>query len=131
MAKIDTDKLSMEVIKNLQLYSKVTCEIVEKAVIETAKETVKELRVTSPEGATGEYAKSWKCKRDKEAKGKNRYNMIVYAQKPDYRLTHLLEHGHALIRGGRTRAFPHIKNAELNAIERLEAKIIRGIEGES
>lgn len=131
MAKIDVDKLSMEVVKNLQLYSKVTIEMVEKAVVETAKETVQELRVTSPEGKTGEYAKSWKCKRDKEAKGKNRYNMIVYAEKPDYRLTHLLEHGHALKSGGRTRAFPHIKNVELNAIERLEAKILRGIEEEN
>lgn len=132
MAKIDVDKMSIEVIKNLQLYTEATIEVVEKAVKETAKETVQELRVTSPEGNRGDYTKSWKQKRDSEARGKNKFNMIVYSEKPHYRLTHLLENGHALKRGGRTvgkaRAFPHIKNAELNAIERLETKITRGIQ---
>ena len=128
MAKIDIDKLSLTVIAELKLFSRVTTEIVEKAVVETAKETVNELRITSPEGDTGEYKKSWKYKRDSEAKGKNKYNMIVYSKKPNYRLTHLLENGHAKVNGGRTKPIPHIKNAEETAKKRLENKIIRGIQ---
>lgn len=123
MAKIDIDKLSLTVIQALQEYADFTSEVVEKAVVETARETVKELKVTSPVGDSGDYSESWTYKRDKEVKGRNRYNMIVHSKKPDYRLTHLLEYGHAKVNGGRTRAFPHIKNAELNAIEKLEAKI--------
>lgn len=127
MAKIDIDKLSLTVIQSLQEYAKATQESVNKAVLETAKETVNELKITSPVGATGNYAESWTYKRDKEARGENMYNMIVYSEKPDYRLTHLLEFGHAKVNGGRTRAFPHIKNAELNAMERLEFKIRNGV----
>lgn len=128
MAKIDIDQLSIAVMAELKAYAKVTHEQVEKAVVETAKETVNELKITSPVGSTGDYSKSWKYKRDKEAKGRKRYNMIVYSKKPDYRLTHLLEFGHAKRNGGRTKAFPHIKSAEETAIKRLENKILRGIE---
>lgn len=132
MAKIDVDKLSIAVMSELRLYEDATVDIVEQAVMETAKETVNELRVTSPVGNSGDYAESWTYKRDKEAQGRNRYNMIVYSKKPNYRLTHLLEYGHALRRGGRqigqVKAFPHIKDAEIHAGKRLENKIIRGIE---
>ena len=133
MAKVDIDKLSLEVMNQLKLYGEATVEIVENAVEETAKETVNELRVTSPVGATGDYSDSWKKKRDKNARGRYRYDMIVYSAKPDYRLTHLLEYGHALRRGGRkigkAKAFPHIKNAEIHAEKRLINKIMKGIEG--
>lgn len=130
MAKIDIDKLSLEVIKNLELYAKVTSDTVERAVKETAQETVKELRVTSPVG-TGDYSRSWKAKRDTTARGKNKYNMIVYSHKPNYRLTHLLEKGHTIVKKGRTvgnaKAIPHIRNAEENAIERLTHKLLAEI----
>ena len=132
MSKIDIDKLSIEVMNELRLYGEATIEIVEKAVEETAKETVNELRVTSPEGKTGDYSESWKKKRDKSKMGKYRYDMIVYSAKPDYRLTHLLEYGHAVRRGGRkigkAKAFPHIKDAEIHAKKRLENKIVRALE---
>lgn len=129
MAKIDIDKLSLTVIQTLKEYSELTAQEVEKAVVATAKETVKELKTTSPVGATGEYAKSWTYKRDGEASGRSRFNMIVHSKKPDYRLTHLLEHGHAKVNGGRVAAIPHIKAAEINAEKRLLEKLKSGIGG--
>lgn len=132
MAKIDIDNLAIHVMTELRLYGKATYEQVEKAVTETAKETVNELKITSPVGDTGDYAKSWRYKRDDKAKGRKKFNLIVYAKKPDYRITHLLEHGHAIVSGGRkkgeVKAIPHIKHAEEMAKKRLENKIIKGIE---
>lgn len=128
MAKIDIDNLAIHVMTELRLYGKATYEQVEKAVTETAKETVNELKITSPVGDTGDYAKSWRYKRDDKAKGRKKFNLIVYAKKPDYRITHLLEYGHVKVGGGRTKAYPHIKNAEETAKKRLENKIIKGIE---
>lgn len=125
MAKIDIDQLEKEIVANLRLYADATTEIVEKAVKETAKETRNVLRVTSPV-ATGDYAESWEYKRDTTTEGRKN-NMIVYSEKPDYRLTHLLEYGHAKRNGGRTKAFPHIKYAEESAEKRLIYKITNGI----
>ena len=114
MAKIDIDQLEKEIVANLRLYADATTEIVEKAVKET-----------SPV-ATGDYAESWEYKRDTTTEGRKN-NMIVYSEKPDYRLTHLLEYGHAKRNGGRTKAFPHIKYAEESAEKRLIYKITNGI----
>lgn len=126
MAKIDIDKLSLQVIAELKKYGKVTLEVVEKAVIETAKSTTQELRDASP-SLTGDYAKNWNYKRDENGKGKYRYDMVVYEKKPEYRLTHLLEKGFQHRYGGRVPAQPHIAEAEKHAIEHLEERILRGI----
>ena len=50
------------------------------------KEAVKELRQTSPKGKRGTYAKSWAMKVEKKK------TVVVYNRQ--YRLTHVLEHGH-------------------------------------
>lgn len=128
MARINIDRLALEVMRELEIYRNNTVESVEKAVKETAKETVQELRVTSPVGPTGEYAKSWTYRRDPNLRGRWKYSMVVCSKKPDYRLTHLLEYGHAKATGGRVAARPHIKDAELHAIKRLERKLRKNIE---
>lgn len=125
--RIDIDKMSLEVVRMLNAYQDVTIDIMTRAVKETAKETVQELNLTSPEGATGDYKKSWAYKRDRTLKGSRRFDMVVYSKKPDYRLTHLLEKGHAKVNGGRVQGKPHIAPAEKNAIARLETKIKRYI----
>lgn len=127
MAKINVDKLSLEVLRQLEIYRNNTLESVKRAVIETAKETAVELRETAPVGQTGDYAQSWTYRRDPDLRGAWRYSMVVYSKKPDYRLTHLLEHGHAKVNGGRVSSKPHIKKAELRAIERLDQKLRKNI----
>lgn len=126
MARINIDQLANEVMREMDIYLSNTVADVENAVLETAEETVEELKRTSPVGATGDYAKSWKHKKDTSIRGKWWCSRVVYSKKPDYRLTHLLEFGHARVNGGeRVPGQPHIRKAEENAITRLYAKLVK------
>ena len=128
MAKVDMDELSAAIMKELDGFKEVTDEIMTQAVKETAKETAEEIRANAPE-KSGEYAESWSYKRNSQSK--NHFSMIAYSIAPRYRLSHLLEHGHAIVNGGRkvgsAKAFKHLKKAEENAAHRLQHKIERGI----
>lgn len=123
MASVKIDNLASEINSILTEYRDVVEENVVKAIEDVSKEAIEELKTTSPTGESGEYKKSWKRKKLNSKKGQ--YTVIVHSS--EYRLTHLLEHGHALKHGGRTvghaRAFPHIEKAEKNAIDKLEKKI--------
>lgn len=59
---------------------------------------------------------------------RGKYSRLVYANPPHYRLTHLLEYGHATRNGGRTRAFPHWADAEQKAIRDFEALLRKELE---
>lgn len=123
MATINIDQLQLEIAKELNVMLLNTVEEMDRAVLETAEETVLELNRTSPQGQTGTYRKSWKHKRDGTIRGKWRMSRVVYSKNPDYRLTHLLEFGHAKVSGGRVKALPHIRQAEENASARLFDKL--------
>ncbi len=84
---------------------------------EVAKEAVKKLNQTSPinpksHGYKGRhYNKDWYV----DSKNKKHYSHIIIANR-QYRLTHLLEKGHDVVRDGvvvgHTAAQPHIKPVE-------------------
>lgn len=111
---------SSEIKKILEEYGEEVQEVVSKSIEAEAPKVVKELKKSSPKNR-GEYAKSWKKEIEKDRL--NGTKMTVYNEK-HYRLTHLLEFGHALRSGGRTRAIPHIKPAQ----DKAEKEIIREIE---
>lgn len=115
-AGIDVDKLADELAAGLSEYSEEVTQKIKKTVDTVAKDTVKELKNTSPR-RTGDYAKDWTTKtgyEDRRTKRKTVYN------KSHYQLTHLLEFGHAKRNGGRVDAQSHIKAAEQKAAQQFE-----------
>ena len=86
-----------------------------------ADETVDMLKVNSPTGRRGKYAKGWRKKRDGTS--------YVIHNATNAGLTHLTERGHAKRNGGRTKAQPHISTAEEMAIKKFENKVERAIKG--
>lgn len=119
MAAYSVDDLAGAVAEAFAEYSEEVIENTKKEVRNVAKQTVAELRDSSPK-KTGEYAKGWKSKVQHESRSDIR--IIVYnAKKPQ--LTHLLENGYALRSGGRFSGIPHLRIAEQNAIQRLGGRL--------
>ncbi len=73
---------------------------------------------------TGSYRRGWRAQLKKSRIG---VFATVY-NATDYRLTHLLEYGHAMRGGGRSKEFPHISDVNAWAIEQFELALARGIE---
>ncbi len=117
---VKVDGLAGKIILAMRTYTEEVGAAIEEAVKETAQALVADLRETSPKD-TGEYAKGWTARKE----GPGRY---VVHNKEKYRLTHLLEHGHAKSGGGRVEGRPHIKPAEERHIPQLERKIVRILE---
>lgn len=122
---IKPDQFAEAVERGLREYSAEVAENVKKAVVEEGKQCVKDIRANIDSAGitqrTGDYRKSWRSK--KTAESPSTITVTVYAGSGQYRLTHLLEKGHAKVNGGRTRAFPHIAPAESAAAERLGKKV--------
>ena len=130
MATIPIDQLANEISARLQAFQSVTDEIVREAVDETGKSGRTQLRNDSPK-RTGAYAKSWTFGPNVTKRYPHVYTRTLYAKSPHYRLTHLLEDGHRLVRNGRVygraRAIPHIAPVDERVEVELEERILDGI----
>ena len=125
MANTSIDQLAAEIAKGLAEYSQDVVEKVNISSEKIGKEAVKQLRQTSPK-KTGKYAKSWTMTTEK-AIGQPDLR-IIHAKAPHYRLTHLLEHGHAKVGGGRVEGRPHIRPAEEQVIKDFVSEVEEAIE---
>lgn len=108
--KVTVDNLTSAIMKELNAFQGQTEETCEKAVVKTANEAVTKLKNAHPAGSEkygswDKYNSSWTVQKDM----KKAVKTAIVHNKKHYRLTHLLEKGHALRQGGRTRAFPHIE----------------------
>ena len=124
MANINIDQLAAEIAKGLAEYSQEVVEKVNVSSEKVGKAAVKRLKQTSPK-RYGKYAKSWTMKTEK-AIGQP-HTRIIHAKTPHYRLTHLLEHGHAKRGGGRVEGRPHIGPAEEEVIREFTAAVEEAI----
>ena len=136
--RVKPDELSKALLEYLQDYK----EDIDEEVVELSnkyiKEARKELKSISPVSSKdvrlkgggvqtrGSYAGSWSVKNGKKIT--DVYSKVVSNSKY-YRLTHLLEFGHANRDGSRTAPIPHIRKTEdkyrEKFIQELEKKIRR------
>lgn len=124
--KVSLNNLGQAIAAELEAYAQDVQENISVGVSEITKEITEELK-NDPIVPTlsGKYKKSFYFK--KLAEGHN-YVRFVVANKR-YRLTHLLERGHAKTNGGRTRAFPHWKPAEDKLNKKMQELIERAAKG--
>ena len=121
--RVSIDGLTDAVMEGLREYAALATDDMKKAVREAGKTVKQEISATAPRD-TGAYAKSWAIKSVKETS--DSLEVVVHSKKR-YRLTHLLEHGHAKRGGGRVAGRPHIAPAEQKGIEQLEREIERSL----
>ena len=124
---IKPGELASAIAESLEEYAGLLQLDLEESVDAVSKETVAEIRkdVKSKFGGTGDYAKSWASKKD--VGSTTEYSRTLYVKDPHYRLTHLLEFGHAKVNGGRVEGRPHIAPAEQRAATKLERRLLDAI----
>jgi len=104
-------------------YTDQVARITEEVLDEVSRETANTLKGTSPK-RTGKYARNWKTDLEKK---RTHTSATVYNSKPTFRVTHLLENGHATRNGGRVAPQEHIypvnEHAQEEAVSRVKKKI--------
>lgn len=135
MRTVNVNQFANALMQDLESVTDEMCEGVKKAVDDVAKETKNEIdsHITfkdygNKKRKAGTYRKSLKLKTVSETKtGKT---VVWYAAGKEYRLTHLLEYGHAKRNGkGRTKAYPHIRYGYEYAKENLPKRIEEALNG--
>ena len=111
------------IMEGMEEYARLAAEDMKKAVRKAGAEAKKDIQAGAPV-KTGEYKKSRTVKTTKNTA--DAMEVVVHSRNR-YQLAHLLEFGHALRKGGRTRAFPHIAPAEERAAQILEQEVEKAL----
>ena len=111
------------IMEGMEEYARRAAEDMKKAVKKAGAEVKKDIQAGAPV-KTGAYKKSWTVKTTKNTA--DAMEVVVHSRNR-YQLAHLLEFGHALRKGGRTRAFPHIAPAEERAAQTLEREVEKAL----
>ena len=112
----NVNQLAHAINETLKQYSNGVGEKIDLLAETVAKKGAKKLKTAGTfKDISGDYRTGWRAK-------KVNGTWVVH-NATDYQLTHLLEKGHALVGGGRSRTFPHIKPVEEEMIEEFEREI--------
>jgi len=125
---VKPDELSSAIAARLKVLSESTATDIEEAVMETSKGTLGIIREKAQAYGWKTYPKNLTYRKGGERAGKLYSGATIYGKNGAYRIAHLLEHGHAKVGGGRTRAFPHWEQGEEYAEKELIANLKRRIE---
>lgn len=127
MANVTTEQFANLIAKSLGEYAENIEEAIEKTIVEVGEESTENLKNNPnvPE-QTGEYKDGFYTKNIYKGRGKKKGSHKIIVANKKYRLTHLLENGHATRNGGRTKVYPHWRDAQKVADtlpERIEEAI--------
>ena len=106
---IKVTDLGVKINETLTQYHKGINEGIEFASEKAVKDLAAITKKTAPKGKRGSFKRHITSGVVKKTKWATTY--AWYVKKPDYRLTHLLVHGHATRNGERTEPDPFLKNA--------------------
>ena len=120
MSDITIDQLGDAITAQLTSFEQHVREGVKRAVDETMDEMVKETK-SAAQVRTGRYKRKISATVDENTL--MTYSKVWHVKKPDYRLAHLLDKGHALRDGGRYGGNQHVRSAENRAVENFQRKI--------
>lgn len=127
------NQLSEQMEQVLTIYSEDINEKLREITRESMQKLVKETKATAPIGHRhGQFKKNIAAdytglrQSTRGLTGQNVHS-IWYVKAPDYRLTHLLVHGHATNNGGRTNANPFLQNAINKVLPEYEQKVQEAI----
>ena len=126
MAIIGIEHLSAQIEKELTIYSTEVTEQLNGLSKKYASELVKKTKATAPVGdrKSHKYRDSIKSKKINETQRGATYDWYVDSKDSNYRLTHLLVHGHALRGGGRTKANDFLQKAT----DEIEEEYLKAVE---
>lgn len=119
--KISIEGLSDVVTQKLRLYSNTVKEGINKEAEKSVKQLVRDTKATAPVGKRQKHYKDSIKSKGYHTSRSDKY--IWYVDGPDYRLSHLLENGHALKNGGRVEGTHFIKKASDPILEQYEKAI--------
>lgn len=124
---IDSGSLTEVINKELTIYSKGVTENVKKIAKESMAKLVKQTKATAPVGKrTKHYRDSISSKKTEDSDRGVTYTW--YVKGSNYRLSHLLERGHALRGGGRVEGTHFIEKASDPILAEYEQKVEEAIQ---
>ena len=132
MAKVNSDNLEPAIREILDEFANFTVKnAVKEAIKEAADEAVAKLKEGGPyTDRSGKYRRSWTAtERHSATSGVTDIPGQSVHNVKHYRIVHLLEKGHQMKNGGRTRAFPHVALVNEMAGESVTQKVAQKLGG--
>lgn len=127
------NELNTEIERVLTVYAGEVNDKLREVTRESMKKLVKETKATAPRGRRkGQFRRNITAdytglRRSTRGLRGQDVNAVWYVKAPDYRLTHLIVHGHATRSGGRTSANPFLQNALNKVLPEYEQKVQEAI----
>lgn len=127
MKKISINNLDSEIMSQLNVYNQAITESIKNQTKKSMKQLVDTTKNTAP---VGKRSKHYKDSISSEKVSENTQRVVYrwYVKAPNYRLSHLLNNGHALRNGGRYKGTQFIDKAYNQTIQDYNKAIEEAIQ---